>query len=98
MSSAALFGVPLSSVTIVIVSGVEVVLHTRYVHVIAAPIASTGPVGESASPAAAAGDAVDRGVGDGRAADTARNAGRDTAGLDGDGVREAAVGRSARRA
>ena len=73
---------------------------------IAAPTASTGPVGASASSAggrvqrvdgvdrlldpddadAGAGDAVDGGVGDRRAADAAGHAGRDAAGLDGDGV------------
>ena len=42
---------PLSSVISVIVSGVELVVVTRYVHVIAEPTASTGPVGESASSA-----------------------------------------------
>src|SRR3954469_16265741 len=47
-----LLGVPLSSVIPVIVSGVEPGVVTRYVHVIAEPTASTGPVGESASSAA----------------------------------------------
>src|SRR6187455_313792 len=41
----------MSSVITVIVSGVEVVFETRYVHVIGEPTARIGPVGESASSA-----------------------------------------------